>query len=55
MNKYYIVKEERNIPQTIKRMDTWITHILRRNCLLKLYNRKDRERDGSKRKTRKKT
>ena len=29
------VKEERNIPQTMKRRKaTWICHILRRNCLL---------------------
>jgi hypothetical protein len=30
------VKEEMNIPRTIKRRKThWIGHILRRNCLLK--------------------
>jgi hypothetical protein len=30
------VKEERNILQTTKRRnDSWIRHILRRNCLLK--------------------
>jgi len=30
------VKEEKNIPQTLKgRKATWIGHILRRNCLLK--------------------
>jgi hypothetical protein len=32
----HIVKEERNIVQTIKRRKAnWIGHILRRNCLLK--------------------
>jgi hypothetical protein len=31
------VKEERNILQTVKRRKAnWISHILRRNCLLKL-------------------
>jgi hypothetical protein len=30
------VKEDRNILYTIRRRkDTWISHILRRNCLLK--------------------
>jgi len=30
------IKEERNILHTVKRrMDNWIGHILRRNCLLK--------------------
>jgi hypothetical protein len=30
------VKEERNIVHTVKeRKDNWISHILRRNCLLK--------------------
>jgi hypothetical protein len=36
MKKYYTVKEERNIVQTIKRRKAnWIGHILCRNCLLK--------------------
>jgi hypothetical protein len=36
MKKYYTVKEERYILQTIKRKKAkWIGHILRRNCLLK--------------------
>jgi hypothetical protein len=31
----HIVKEERNILNTIKRRANWIGHILHRNCLLK--------------------
>jgi len=50
------VNEERNILHEImKRKVNWIGHILRRNCLLKRYQRKDRGRDGSDKKTRKKT
>jgi hypothetical protein len=36
MKKYYGVKEEKNILQTIKRRKAnWIGYILRRKCLLK--------------------
>ena len=51
------VNEQRNILHEIrKRKADWIGHILRRNCLLKqVYRRKDRGRDGSDKKTRKKT
>ena len=31
------VKEERNIPQTIKRKAKWFCHILHRNCPLKTF------------------
>ena len=35
MNKYYLVKEQRNILHEIrKRKANWIAHILLRNCLL---------------------
>jgi heme exporter protein D len=38
------VQEERNILQTIKRRkDNWISHILRRNCLLKHVTEEKRE------------
>jgi len=34
--KYYRVQGDRNIPQiTKRRKNTWIHHILLRNCLLK--------------------
>jgi hypothetical protein len=46
------VKEERNILRRIKRRKaTCIGHILRRNCLLKLWE--DRKKDKSDGKTRK--
>jgi transposase len=36
MKKYYKVKEDRNIPHTIKRRKaSWIGHILYSNCLPK--------------------
>jgi len=36
MKKYYRVKEERNLPHTVKRRKAnWIGHTLCRNCLLK--------------------
>jgi hypothetical protein len=44
-------KEERKILQTIQSKANWIGHILRWNCLLTRYRRKERN-DG---KTRKKT
>ena len=50
------VKEQRNIIQeTRKRKTNWIGQIIRRNCLLKSYRRKDKGRDGSEKKTRKET
>ena len=51
------VSEQRNTLDEIrKRKANWIVHILRRNCLLKQVNRrKDKWRDGSDEKTRKKT
>jgi hypothetical protein len=51
------VNEQKNILHEIrKRKAKWIGHILRRNCLLKAgYRRKDKGRDGSDKKTRKKT
>ena len=52
------VNEQRNILHEIrKRKANWIGHILRRNCLLKKqsYQTKDKGRDGSNKKTRKKT
>ena len=46
------VNEQRNILRGIrKRKANWIGHILCRNCLI----RKDKGRDGSDKKTRKKT
>jgi len=45
------VNEQRNILHEIrKRKANWIGHILRRNCLI----RKEKGRDGSDKKTRKK-
>jgi hypothetical protein len=52
------VNEQRNILHEIrKRKAIWIGHILRRNCLLKqvIEEKIKRERDGSDKKTRKKT
>ena len=62
------VNEQRNILHAIrKRKANWVGHLLRRNCLLKQviegkklpsktgYRRKDKGRDGSDKKTRKKT
>jgi len=51
------VNEQRNILHEIrKRKANWIGHILRRNCLLKqVIEVKDKGRDGSDKKTRKKT
>jgi len=51
------VKEKRNILHEIReRKANWIGHILRRNCLLTTgYWEKDKRRDRSDRKTRKKT
>ena len=50
------VNEQRNILHEIrKQKSNWIGHILRRNCLLKHgYRRKDKGREGSDKKTRKK-
>jgi hypothetical protein len=44
------VKEERNIPHTIRRRKAnWFSHILRRNCLLKhVIERKIEERSDGK-------
>ena len=50
------VNEQRNILHEIrKRKANWIGHILRRNCLLTGYRKKDKGRDGSDKKTSKKT
>jgi hypothetical protein len=50
------VKEERNIPQTIKRKANRICHILHRNCPLKKHSgEKYRGKKGSDRKKRNKT
>jgi hypothetical protein len=50
------VKEQRNILHEIsKRKANWIGHIFRKNCLLRQVDRKDKRRDRSARKTRKKT
>jgi hypothetical protein len=51
------VKEQRNILHEIsKRKANWIGHILRRNCLLQqVFEGKDKRRDRSDRKMRKKT
>ena len=56
-NVFIRVNEQRNILHEIrKRKANWIGHILRRNCLLKQgYRRKDKGRDISDKKTRKKT
>jgi hypothetical protein len=36
MKKYYVSKEERNLPYTIKRKKAnWICHILHSDCLLR--------------------
>ena len=52
----HTVKEQRNILHEIrKRKANWIGHILRRNCLLQRVIEKDKRRDRSDRKTRKKT
>ena len=40
------VKEERNIIHTVKRRKAdWIGHVLRKNCVLKHYSRKDGEEE----------
>jgi len=51
------VNEQRNILHEIrKRKANWIGHMLRRNCLLKqVIEGRDKGRDGSEKKTRKKT
>jgi hypothetical protein len=51
------VKEQRNILHEISKWKAnWIGHILCRNCILQqVINRKDKRRDRSDRKTRKKT
>jgi hypothetical protein len=57
MKKYYRVKEERNILYEIKRRKAnWIGHIFRRTSLIKTRcERKERGKDSSDEKTRKKT
>ena len=41
------VKQERNIPHTIKRRkDNWICHILRGNCLVKHFIEEKMEGEG---------
>jgi hypothetical protein len=36
MKKYYLVKEQRNILHEISKQEAkWVSHILRRNCLLR--------------------
>ena len=54
--KRHTVKDERNILRTVKRKKTnWIGHIVRGNCFLERYWRKDRGKDRSDAKTKKKT
>jgi hypothetical protein len=54
-NELQRVKEDWNILHTInRRKANWIGHIWRRNCLLKTLLRKDRGKDRSGGKTRKK-
>jgi len=49
------VMENRNILHTVhRRKANWMCHILRMNCLLKMLLRKDRGKDKSGGKTRKK-
>ena len=50
------VNEQRDILHEIRKgKANWIGHILRRNCLLKQVIEGDKGRDGSDKKTRKKT